>query len=116
MTPRDYLWLGLVVVLLLVHYIPTFHAQGVTRGAAQAALNGIEKDGVVWNFKTSTNGSVAPTILGILTPPHIEPTLPEQTGSLWVWCDGPTEATNCLLKVNLFGTTVVLADITVSLQ
>lgn len=75
---------------------------------------GIVRDGPAFTFKTG--GSQAPTILGILTPPQTEPTLPAQHGAMWVYCSGPTEATVCALKVNVFGTPFELARAVWSLQ
>jgi len=78
--------------------------------------DGIEQDGVVWQFKTGSRGTHAPTILGILTPPHVEPTLASQSGAMWVFCAGPTEATTCTLKVNVLGTPFEMGRATWSLE
>lgn len=77
---------------------------------------GIEQDGVVWRFKTGVNGASAPMVLGILTPPHAEPTLPSDSGAMWLYCAGPTESTTCTLKVNVLGTPFEMARATWSLE
>lgn len=95
----------------------TGDAQVYRPGTTVASLpDGLSKEGVVWSFLTGAGGSPAPTVLGILTPPQVEPDLPEQHGALWVWCEGPTEATTCSLKVNAFGTPLELSTATWSLQ
>jgi hypothetical protein len=77
---------------------------------------GIEKNGIVWQFKTASGGSHAPTILGILTPPQSEPLLSSQSGALWVWCAGPSDDYFCALKVNVFGEAIELSTWSGSLQ
>ena len=81
-----------------------------------ALPEGLERDGVVWSFKTSRSGSSAPVVLGILSSAHPEPTDPSQHGAWWIKCTGPAEEFVCALKINAFGTILELANANWSLN
>lgn len=77
---------------------------------------GIEKEGVIWTFRTGKGGAPAPTVLGFLSAAHAEPSDPSRHGAWWIQCTGPSSEYVCALKINAFGTLLELANATYSLE
>ena len=77
--------------------------RNTTVSDAPALPVGMDFTGNVYSFKLN-GGAYAPMVVGFLSPPQIEPTLPSQHRAVWPFCEGPPDAVRCGWRVNYFGT------------
>lgn len=85
---------------------------GIAVGSGRGRASGIRLNGNKVETRTPDDSRPAPTIIGVLFPPEVEPTAPEFSGALWVYCSGTTGTVTVTLKVNILGTPLPLASAT----